>query len=163
MSRPLLARSPPPSALSGVKRGGRCHVPRAVCHPPGGCSRAPSYGKRALLPSLPPSHGARVGTGTWELMPGSSAPPDLSRIDHLSCLLARPTSVLRPFGRVTRQTFPSALGLGTVCLALVPLALPLCANPGGTGGRGKSGLSGGSRQGGNCAPLCFGWRECDPR
>ena len=83
----------PPSALSGAKRGGRCHVPRAVCHPPGGCSRAPSYGKRALLPSLPPSHGARVGTGTWELMPGSSAPPDLSRIDRLSCLLARPTSV----------------------------------------------------------------------
>lgn len=78
-----------------------------------------------------------------------------------SFLPARSTH-LRPFGRVTRQTFPSALGLGTVCLALVPLALPLCANPGGTGGRGKSGLSGGSRRGGNCAPLCFGWRECDP-
>jgi hypothetical protein len=78
-----------------------------------------------------------------------------------SFLPARSTH-LRPFGRVTRQTFPSALGLGTVCLALVPLALPLCANPGGTGGRGKSGLSGGSRRGGNCAPLCFGWREHDP-
>ena len=41
-----------------------------------------------------------------------------------SFLPARSTH-LRPFGRVTRQTFPSALGLGTVCLALVPLALPL--------------------------------------
>ena len=92
----------PPSALSGAKRGGRCHVPRAVCHPPGGCSRAPSYGKRALLPSLPPSHGARVGTGTWELMPGSSAPPDLSRIDRLSCLLARPTSVRENFEKKMR-------------------------------------------------------------
>ena len=40
-----------------------------------------------------------------------------------SFLPARSTH-LRPFGRVTRQTFPSALGLGTVCLALVPLALP---------------------------------------
>ena len=40
-----------------------------------------------------------------------------------SFLPARSTH-LRPFGRVTRPTFPSALGLGTVCLALVPLALP---------------------------------------
>ena len=77
-----------------------------------------------------------------------------------SFLPARSTH-LRPFGRVTRQTFPSALGLGTVCLALVPLALPLCANPGGIGGRGKSGLSGGSRRGGTCAPLCFVQRATD--
>ena len=91
---PCLVRSSlarPSSAPSGAKRGGCCHVPRAVCHPPGGCSRAPFYGKRALLPSLHPSHGARVGTGAWELMPGSSAPPGLSRIDRISCLLAQPT------------------------------------------------------------------------
>ena len=144
---PLHVSSAPRSLAPPLRPVGRetwWTLPCASCRVPstrGGCSRAPSYGKRALLPSLPPSRGARVGTGTWELMPGSSAPPGFPC--RSSFLPARATH-LRPFGRVTRQTFPSALGLGTVCLALVPLALPLCANPGGTGGRGTSGLTGGS-------------------